>query len=258
MTAQYGVLFDIDDTLVDFNGAARSALLDVSAAFGDSPDVGERMLASWETVSEVQYNRFLSGELDFDAMLVARMAAVIGEMDPSGALPLDAATLEELRNTSIFTHYAQFDDVAACLARFRDHGAAVAVLSNADGPYQRRKMTAAGLADYIDGAVFSGDVGIAKPEPGIFLAGAASIGLPPERVVYVGDRWATDAVGALRAGLAAVWLNRTGASRPDGAEEALGSIPGAAHRLAEVTGLDVVDVQLARELLAGQPGSRAL
>ncbi|SDO23715.1 putative hydrolase of the HAD superfamily [Nakamurella panacisegetis] len=254
----YGVLFDIDDTLIDFSGAARNALLDVAAAFGSAPDVGERMLLSWAAVSDVQYERFLSGELTFDDMLVARMAAVIDEMDPAGTLELDAAPLEELRNTSIFTHYAQFDDVAAALERFRADGAAIAVLSNADGPYQRRKMAAAGLADFIDGAVFSGDLGVAKPDPGIFLAGAASLGLPPERVVYVGDRWATDAIGALRAGLAAVWLNRDGAGRPHGAQDAVASIPGASARLAEVTGLDVVDGALARELLTGQAASRML
>ena len=258
MPSRYGVLFDIDDTLIDFNGAARKALFAVAAAFGDGPDVQERMLASWATVGDVQYERFLTGELGFDEMRVARMAAIIGEMDPSGELDLDAATLEELRNTSIFTHYALFDDVATCLGRFRADGAAIAVLSNADGPYQRRKMTVVGLADFIDGAVFSGEVGIAKPEPGIFLAGVASLGLPPERVLYIGDRWATDAVGALRAGLAAVWLNRTGATRPEDAQEALNSIPGAAHRLAEVTGLDVVDVPLARALLAGQPASHSI
>lgn len=255
---EYGVLFDIDDTLVDFNGAARSALLDVSASFGSDPDVGERTLAAWEAVSEVQYGRFLAGELSFDDMLVARMAAVTHEMDPSGGLQLDPVRLEELRNTSIFTHYGQFDDVAHCLDRFRVDGAPVALLSNADGPYQRRKLTAAGLADFIDGAVFSGDVGMSKPDPGIFLAGARSLGLPPERVIYVGDRWATDALGALAAGLAAIWLNRTGAARPEGADAALRAIAGAGQRLAEVTGLDVVDVALAQELLTGRRASHTL
>ena len=76
-------------------------------------------------------------------------------------------------------------------------------------------MAAAGTRRTHRLAVFSGDLGVSKPDPEIFLAGADLLGLPPERVVYVGDRWATDTIGALAAGLSAVWLNRLG-HRPTG------------------------------------------
>jgi putative hydrolase of the HAD superfamily len=250
----YGVLFDIDDTLVDFAGAARLALLDVAARFpGASPETPAQVLRSWEVVSEREYNRFLSGEVGFDDMLVARMAAVIAEIDPSGADGLDAVELERLRNESIFTHYRQYDDVAGALVRLAAAGIPVGVISNSDGPYQRRKMAAAGLDELIDTAVFSGDLGVSKPDPKIFLAGAASLGLAPQQVVYVGDRWATDTVGALTAGLAAIWLNRLGHLRPEAAAEHLLAIPGAADRLVELPDLAALDAALIGRMVAAQP-----
>ncbi len=252
-TGELGVLFDIDDTLVDFAGAARLALLDVAAAFpGSSPQTADRVLRSWDAVSEREYNRFLAGELTFDTMLLARMAAVIAEIDPAGADGIDAIALERLRNESIFTHYRQYDDVPEALARLDTAGVVVGVISNSDGPYQRRKMAAAGLDDLIDAAVFSGDLGVSKPDPQIFRAGAAMLDLPPERVVYVGDRWATDTVGALAAGLSAVWLNRLGQQRPDSAEEHLRSIPGAADRLVELSDLGSLDIALLERLVGVQ------
>ncbi|MET3803834.1 putative hydrolase of the HAD superfamily [Nakamurella sp. UYEF19] len=250
----FGVLFDVDDTLVDFSGAARSALLDVAAMFpprlGEGPSIADLVLASWEVVSEREYGRFLADELTFDAMLVSRMAAVTAEMDPAGDLGLDPVVLERLRNESIFTHYRQYPDVTDTLRRFRDADVPVGVLSNSDGDYQRRKMVAAGLGELVPGGVFSGDVGIAKPEAGIFLAGARSIGMPPERVLYVGDRWATDALGALGAGLAAVWVNRDGSSRPADAQQRLDGLPGSAVRVVELPDLTGLDVGLARRLVS--------
>lgn len=252
--SDFGVLFDIDDTLVDFSGAARSALLEVAMCFVDLPqwptgDVGKQVLRCWEMVSEREYGRFLAGELPFDEMRVGRMTAVIREMDPAGALGLDPAELESLRNDSIFTHYRPYEDVPPVLAHLRAAGVAVGVLSNSDGAYQRRKMVAAGLDGLLGRAVFSGDLGVAKPHPAIFTAGAAALGLPAHRVVYVGDRWATDTVGALRAGLSAVWLNRTGLPRPDGADEDLAALPGSSGRLAELTGLQPFDAAFAKTLL---------
>ncbi len=249
-----GVLFDIDDTLVDFAGAARLALLDVAAAFpGATAQTGERLLRSWAVVSEREYSRFLAGEVDFDRMLVARMSAVIAELDPTGADGLDAADLERLRNESIFTHYRQYDDVHDALARLRAAGIPVGVISNSDGPYQRRKMAAAGLDELVDMAVFSGDLGVSKPDPQIFLAGAELLGLPPSQVVYVGDRWATDTIGALSAGLSAVWLNRLGHDRPEGADEQLFALSRAADRLAQLPDLRFLDAVLVARLTGHSP-----
>jgi putative hydrolase of the HAD superfamily len=261
-----GVLFDVDDTLVDFAGAARSALLDVATHFdGPAPETGQRMLDAWAQVTEREYQRFLAGVVDFDQMLLDRMAAVVAVLDPAGEQRLDPAELERIRNESIFGHWRPYDDVPAALARLRATGLPVGVVSNSDGAYQRRKLAAAGLADLIPGAVFSGDLGVAKPDPEIFLAGADSLGLAPEHVVYVGDRWHTDIIGALSAGLAAVWVNRPGLPRPvDAAEQLAAAAPGG-PRLAELPGLERLDNALVEDLLAGrmQPiehgiGQRAL
>lgn len=250
-----GVLFDVDDTLVDFAGAARSALLDVAAHFaGPATATGQRMLDAWAEVSEREYDRFLAGLVDFHQMLVERMAAVVGVLDPAGEQGLDPVELERIRHESIFQHYRPYDDVLPALSRLRTAGVPIGVVSNSDGPYQRRKLAAAGLDDLVPGAVFSGDVGVAKPAPEIFRAGAAGLGLAPEQVVYVGDRWTTDVLGALSAGLAAVWVNRPGLPRPVDAADQLLPTSSGTPRLAELTDLGPLDVELLTGLVAGRRG----
>jgi putative hydrolase of the HAD superfamily len=71
-----------------------------------------------------------------------------------------------------------------------------------------------GLGAYFRAAVTAGDSGFAKPDVRIFRAAAELLGLEPHQVLHVGDDSAMDVVGALAAGMQAVWVNRTGAAWP--------------------------------------------
>ncbi|HBZ05066.1 MAG TPA: hydrolase, partial [Massilia sp.] len=50
-------------------------------------------------------------------------------------------------------------------------------------------------------------------DPAIFHAGCAALGVAPHEAVYVGDDLILDVQGAQRAGLRAVWMNRTASRR---------------------------------------------
>jgi putative hydrolase of the HAD superfamily len=56
----------------------------------------------------------------------------------------------------------------------------------------------------------SGAVGVAKPDPALFLATAAGLGLPPERICHIGDSGWFDADGAAGSGMAAVHVDPLG------------------------------------------------
>lgn len=59
------------------------------------------------------------------------------------------------------------------------------------------------LDELFDAVVISGDVGLHKPQPEIFLLGAQWIGLPPERCVFVDDL-RENCAGAEAVGMTAV------------------------------------------------------
>jgi len=64
------------------------------------------------------------------------------------------------------------------------------------------------LVPYFDQIVISGDFGRGKPDPGIFEHGMKLMGLEKEEVMMVGDNLMTDILGASRAGISSVWINR--------------------------------------------------
>ena len=67
-----------------------------------------------------------------------------------------------------------------------------------------------GLGKFFAHSLNATDFGIAKPDPRIFHAAATMAGVTPAEVLHVGDDAAMDVLGALGAGMQAVWVNRAG------------------------------------------------
>jgi len=66
------------------------------------------------------------------------------------------------------------------------------------------------VTPYLDFVVASASVGAAKPHPDIFKYALARADLDPGDVVYVGDSYVSDVLGARAAGIRAVLLDREG------------------------------------------------
>jgi putative hydrolase of the HAD superfamily len=87
-----------------------------------------------------------------------------------------------------------------CLARLREAGIPLGVVSNADGRIAEA-LERAGLAALLDVIVDSTVVGVHKPDPAIFDFALRPLGLRPEETWYLGDTVAYDAAAADAAGL---------------------------------------------------------
>jgi epoxide hydrolase-like predicted phosphatase len=66
----------------------------------------------------------------------------------------------------------------------RGRGIRTGLISNSWGSQRYDRIL---LDELFDGVVISGDVGVRKPDPAIYVLGAAAIGLEPRECVYVDD-----------------------------------------------------------------------
>jgi len=89
------------------------------------------------------------------------------------------------------------------------------VVSNNVLAEQESKLDQFGMRPFVDALVVSADVGVSKPDASIFAIALGRLGVAAADAVMLGDSWPSDIVGATRAGLRAVWLNRTGEPCPD-------------------------------------------
>ncbi|MCZ7416346.1 MULTISPECIES: HAD family hydrolase [unclassified Streptomyces] len=208
------ILWDVDDTLFDYTGADRAGALRHLAEEGllGAYPTPEAALERWREVMEEQFALFLAGELEFHEHRRGRARGFLGNAG------LSDAEADAWFNRYVVHYEAAwclFPDVLPALDALRDgyrHG----VLSNSSTRNQDRKLRRLGIRDRFEVLVCADDIGCAKPDPGAFRAACAALGLPPHEVVYVGDQLTTDALGALDAGLAGVWLDRLGREAPDG------------------------------------------
>ncbi|MFG3098036.1 HAD family hydrolase [Streptomyces sp. NPDC048202] len=200
-----GVLLDMDDTLVDFSTASPAALAEVLG-----PEADFHM---WMALTDHWYPRFTSGRLSYRSLernRLAEMLTVLGRPvpGPSGLDELDAR-----RKRAVESRLRLYPDVLPFLRRVSAAGYRIGVLSNSDGRQQRRRISQLGLSPWLDAITISGESGVAKPSPESFFLACDRLGTPPGRTVHIGDSLDNDAMGARRAGLAAVWLRR---KTPDG------------------------------------------
>lgn len=104
-------------------------------------------------------------------------------------------------------HNAVFADSYVLLKTLKEKGYIVGVITNGPSYLQNHKMDESGLRPYCDIVTVSGDVGIHKPDPRLFIYVADKIGLKPEECTYVGDHPINDIQGALDAGMKAIRMN---------------------------------------------------
>ena len=94
----------------------------------------------------------------------------------------------------------------ATLRRLRAAGLRLGVVSNSDGRVDQA-LAAAGLREYFDVVVDSDLAGVEKPDPRIFSFAIEALGLRPDEVLYIGDIYEVDVVGAEAAGLHAALVD---------------------------------------------------
>jgi len=105
---------------------------------------------------------------------------------------------------------AVYDDARALLSSLKFRGYRVGVITNAifPGHLFQPLVNELGLSGYIDAFVSSADLGVAKPNAGIYLHTLKAIGCEAHETLFVGDRVETDIAGARAAGLRAVLIRR--------------------------------------------------
>lgn len=208
-SAVEGVLFDLDDTLIDWWGSLEGCLAEFAP-----DDVADALLQHvrdewWETRPGTEHvwhrNTWALHEHRHDIWPKA-----LPHLDAS-----DIAILLAHFERTLWVGF--FDDTVPTLDLLVDRSdLKLGVLSNNHllGEEAERLR----LSDWFD-VLVSAEQHLAKPHPDAFHRGCRMLGTSPDRTVYVGDSVRADALGAAAAGLVSVWVDRwhdPWPDRPDG------------------------------------------
>lgn len=90
------------------------------------------------------------------------------------------------------------------------------LITNGSPDLQKTKLEITSeLVPYFDQIVISGAFGRGKPDPSIFEHALSLMSLKNDEVIMVGDNLMTDILGANRAGIQSVWINRHNKAREE-------------------------------------------
>jgi FMN phosphatase YigB (HAD superfamily) len=90
--------------------------------------------------------------------------------------------------------------VVDTLVELSSTGVRLGVLSNCSVE-EAAGWASSPLAGRVDAAVFSYDVGMAKPDPALYRLACGRLGVPPEACVFVGDGGSDELAGAAAVGM---------------------------------------------------------
>jgi putative hydrolase of the HAD superfamily len=229
------IFFDLDDTLLWDQKSIKEAFVATCKAAEDRYDIdpdkfeeavreaARNLYSSYETFEftkmiginpfEGLWGNFLDDQDDFKKMSTivpgyrkdawtAGLKAM-GIDDPEFGHELGERFPQERRKNP-FVYDETFETLEALKGKYK-----LLLLTNGSPDLQNTKLTITPeISPYFDQIVISGDFGKGKPDPSIFEHALSLMGLNKEEVLMVGDNLMTDILGANRAGIKSVWVNR--------------------------------------------------
>jgi HAD superfamily hydrolase (TIGR01509 family) len=205
------VLIDLDDTLIDTRSslqAARAATCRL--AFECYPGLTEeRIRQAYDTVAQEFSRQREAGRLSFATTQDTHLHRWTEVLARCGVESTHAAALADCDYTCRLKYYRLYPEVPEVLPELAS-SYRLALLTNGLEDLQRQKVAAFALEQWIPTAWISGEVGVRKPDPGIFWQALAHLECEPGDAVMVGDSLHHDIAGAAALGIRTIWLNRNG------------------------------------------------
>jgi len=200
------LIFDLDDTLWDFQQNSLDTLLELF----DTYNLGVKGISStafinvFREVNNSLWDQFDQGQVTRADIRKERFPRVFKKLN----LELNGVPMQ-MQDSFMSTCSAKsklvagvFDVLEKFKSKYQFH-----ILSNGFDEIQFIKIKAGGLAPYFDKVITSGRAGFRKPEPEIFDFALNEIGAPKEECIMIGDNPLSDIEGAHSYGMDQIYYN---------------------------------------------------
>ena len=209
MAKYYCILFDADNTLLDFDAAESKALADTLRNYGIEPDA--ETVQTYRTINEELWRQLEKGQIRRDKLMAERFTRFLKAVNAAG----NGAEMNQYYLDQLSTHpdlaAPNVLDVMKELAEV----ATLAVVTNGFDRVQSRRVAESGLKEFVEEVFVSEKLDSEKPNRKIFDTALRLLGVENrERVLMVGDSLTSDIQGGINAGLDTCWYNPNHAENP--------------------------------------------
>ena len=189
MAKYYCVLFDADNTLLNFDAAESKALAETLVNYGIEPDA--ETVQTYRTINSELWRQLEKGQIKREKLMAERFTRFLKAIDAAG----DGAEMNRFYLEQLSTH------------------------PDLMGPevldVQIRRLAESGVLNFMEDVFVSEKMDSEKPNRRIFDAALRALGVENrEHVLVVGDGLSSDIQGGVNAGLDTCWYNPSHAENP--------------------------------------------
>lgn len=206
------IIFDVDDTLMDYHQAESSVLKQIFYENGKTADQNvldelwkmswyywdrERLSQTWDEEIQREYHvRYHRSMLAFTEAIRQRFE-----------LKMSARTIYE-RFIALMKNAATLYNDALPVIRELAKDSMICIATNSIAEIQMARLAC--IEEYVSHVFCSESLGAIKPMPSFFAQLCKKAGVVPADCLMVGDSLTSDIRGAQDAGMRTCWLNRSG------------------------------------------------
>ncbi len=203
MKKRYSVLlFDLDDTLLDFTGDEIKAIKTVFDKH--SLPCGDDVIETYYGIEHWQ--SFQMGNINSKSVITNRLLVLLKMLEAENARQIADEYYELMLNS-----HKLIKGALKWLRKLKASGYKLYIATNGYPEFQRKRIKDARIAGYFDGVFISEEIDLRKPTPAFFKYMFNRI---PEsnrsRYLLIGDAQTSDIFGGMNAGIDTCWFNPKG------------------------------------------------
>ncbi len=202
MAKYYCILFDADNTLLDFDMAERKALNETLTHYGIEPD--NETVQKYRSINSELWQQLEKGQIRREKLCNERFTRFLKELHLAG----NGAEMNRYYLDQLASHPDLLPDNVLGVLRELSEVATMAVVTNGFERVQTRRAEESGIMEYMEDSFVSEKMDSEKPNRKIFDGALRALGVENrEHVLVVGDSLSSDIQGGINAGLDTCWYN---------------------------------------------------
>jgi FMN phosphatase YigB (HAD superfamily)/ribulose-5-phosphate 4-epimerase/fuculose-1-phosphate aldolase len=199
-----GIIFDLDNTIYDYEYSHKIALINVLNYLTENTSISyEDLMQKYEEITQsVKYELKNTASSHNKSIYFKH---IIKEFDLNYSL---FSVINETYWKTFYENMKCYEGVINFILWNKKNGIKIGILTDYETEYQIMKLEKLGLLDLIDVIATSEEVGIEKPSIQMFQTILTRMGLSSTEVIIVGDNYEKDIQGAINAKIFGYWFHK--------------------------------------------------
>ncbi len=201
------ILFDIDNTLMDFDECSRLAIIQACADFEVCFD--DHLFKTYQAINDLLWKKIETGEITRPQLYETRWKMIFAQT----GIDKNSASFEKLFLANLAQQSALIDGTKEILQYLKPKYT-LCVASNAPFEQQLQRLKNAGIKQFFSHFFISEKIGHQKPTKEFFDFCFNTLGNPPKNeVMIIGDSVSADIAGGRNHGITTCWFDKFGTGK---------------------------------------------